>query len=41
MRGGEEKMGWYSLPICLWCGSLQWHSKKCGSWSLTGWPPLF
>jgi len=24
----------------VWCDSLRWHSKKCGSWSLTGWPAL-
>jgi len=33
----EKEMGW--CP-CAWCGSLQWHSKTCGSWSLSVWPPL-
>jgi len=37
----DGEMGWLvHVCPCAWCGSLRQHSKKCGSWSLTGWPPL-
>ena len=38
----REKKRWRYVHVCpcVWCGSLLQHSKKCGSWSLTGWPPL-
>ena len=33
---------WDDVHMCpyVWCGSLRYRSEKCGSWSLTCWPPL-
>jgi len=36
----RKRWGNVHVCLCVWCGSLRQHSKKYGSWSLTGWPPL-
>jgi len=38
----QVRKRWDDVHVCpcVCCSSLRFHSEKCGSWSLTGWPPL-